>query len=104
MSKELDDLKEQHKRAVKQCEVCENREERIKQKIKYVRSAKDRKRTHRLIQYGAAFECNHKELAVLTDEEIYSFVESLLEIPEAIVKIQKAVANHKDTVTVEGSE
>ena len=104
MSKELNDLKEQHERAVKQREVCENQEERIKQKIKYVRSAKDRKRTHRLIQYGAAFECNHKEQTVLTDEEIYSFVESLFEIPEAAVKIQEAVANHKDIVTVEGSE
>lgn len=96
MSKELDDLRAERDHAKQQAEVWKHREERAEQRVKYQRSAKDRKRTHHLIQYGAAFECHYKELSVLTDEEIYLFVESLLDIPDVRLRIQQSVESHKE--------
>ncbi|MCD7885003.1 MAG: DUF3847 domain-containing protein [Lachnospiraceae bacterium] len=94
MSKELDDLRAECDHAKQQAEIWRSREERAKQRIKYQRSAKDRKRTHHLIQYGAAFECHHKELSVLSDEEVFQLVESVLEIPDVCRRIQQSVEEH----------
>lgn len=96
MSKELDDLRAKRDHARQQAEVWKHREERAEQRVKYQRSAKDRKRTHHLIQYGAAFECHHKELSVLSDEEVYLLVERLLKIPDVRPLIQQSVENHKE--------
>lgn len=94
MSKELDKLRAECDHAKQQTEIWRSREERAKQRIKYQRNAKDRKRTHRLIQYGAAFECHHKELSVLSDEEVFQLVESLLAIPDVCRQIQQSVEEH----------
>ncbi|MCD8150357.1 MAG: DUF3847 domain-containing protein [Clostridiales bacterium] len=96
MSKELDDLRAERDQARQQAEVWKHRVERTEQRVKYQRSAKDRKRTHHLIQYGAAFECHHKELSVLSDEEIYLLVENLLAIPEVRKLIQQSVEHHRE--------
>ena len=77
-------------------EIWSNREKRLRNRERFVRSADDRKRTHRLIQYGVMFERCHRELEVLTDQEIYQLVEGLLQIPEAEAQIAAAVAGHKD--------
>ena len=96
MSKELEKLRADYEKAQQELEVWKNREQRAQQKLKYQRSAKDRKRTHRLIQYGAAFESHHKELSVLTDEEVFLLVESLLDIPDVRLRIQQTVDCHKE--------
>ncbi len=64
MSNKLDDLRAELEHAQKEKEIWQHREERAKQKLRYQRSAKDRARTHRLLQYGAACVCNYKELSV----------------------------------------
>ena len=87
-------IQEQIADAEHQMEIWSNREKRLANREKYLRIAKDRKRTHRLIQYGVAFECNHKELEVLTDVEVYELVESLMNIPEVVSRIQAAVERH----------
>lgn len=79
----------------KQLLVAENRLQRLRNRAKYVRNAKDRKRTHRLIQYGVAFEANDHRLAALTDVEAFTLVERLLDIPEVRVVIEEAIREHK---------
>lgn len=78
-----------------------HREERLAQKVKYTRSAKERKRTHRLIQYGVAFECNDKRLEALSDVEVYSLVEGLLD-SEVKHHIDRAMAQHEAVAQKEG--
>lgn len=96
MSKELEKLRADYEKAQQELEVWKNREQRAQQKLKYQRSAKDRKRTHRLIQYGAAFESHQKELSVLSDEEVFLLVEGLLDIPDVRLRIKRAVDCHKE--------
>lgn len=79
----------------KQLLVAENRLQRLRNRAKYVRNAKDRKRTHRLIQYGVAFEANDHRLAALTDVEAFTLVERLLDIPEVRAVIDEAIREHK---------
>ncbi|MCD7818405.1 MAG: DUF3847 domain-containing protein [Lachnospiraceae bacterium] len=96
MSKELEKLRADYEKAQQELEVWKNREQRAQQKLKYQRSAKDRKRTHHLIQCGAAFESHHKELSILTDEEVFLLVESLLDIPDVRLRIKQVVDCHKE--------
>lgn len=49
MSKVLEQLMKERDEAEKQRAIYEHRQERLSQREKYVRSAADRKRTHRLI-------------------------------------------------------
>ena len=103
MSDAREKIQTELEKATKQKQIWENRERRLANREKYLRSAKDRKRTHRLIQYGAAFECNHKELAVLTDVEVFTLVENILDIPGVSEAIAKSVSRHGKTIQ-EGGE
>ncbi len=96
MSNKLDDLRAELEHAQKEKEIWQHREERAKQKLRYQRSAKDRARTHRLIQYGAAFECNYKELSLLTDEEIFRLIERILELPQVMTIIRQPIEIHAE--------
>ena len=95
MSEKLDRLRAEIETAEKQKEILAHREQRLKNRERYYRKASDRKRTHRLIQYGVMFERYHKELEILTDSEIYSLVEGLLELPEVEALIAAAIAGHE---------
>ncbi len=95
---DLDALQRRKEQKIREYETYQHKIDRLEQKVKYQRSAKDRKRTHRLIQYGATFESHHKELDVLTDEEIYSLIEKLMEIPEVKKEITEAVEHHEEGV------
>jgi len=86
--------KEELAEAERQVKVWKNREARLASREKYYRSAKDRKRTHRLIQYGAVIEHFHKELEVLSDVEIYELVESMMDCPDIAELIDGAVSRH----------
>lgn len=88
----------------KQLLVAENRLQRLRNRAKYVRSAKDRKRTHRLIQYGVAFEANDHRLAALTDVEAFTLVERLLDIPEVRAVIDEAIREHKTPTAIPASD
>lgn len=92
-------IEQQIAEAERQLEVCKNREQRLKNRERYYRKAADRKRTHRLIQYGAAFESHHKELSSLSTTEIYSLIERLMDIPEVEAVIRDAVRKHQMDAT-----
>ncbi len=94
MSKKLEQIAREKEDARHQAEVYRHRAERLESRVKYQRNAKDRARTHRLIQYGVVFEHHYGELADLSDEEIYSLMEKLLEIPEARQVILNVIGSH----------
>lgn len=96
------EMRQQLQKAEEQRDHWAHREERLAQKVKYTRSAKERKRTHRLIQYGVAFECNDKRLEALSDVEVYSLVEGLLDLPEVKHHIDRAMAQHEAVAQKEG--
>lgn len=90
-----EDLRRQLEEAQKQWIVAENRVRRLQNRMQYSRKAKDRRRTHRLIQYGVAFEWNEPRLAELTDVEVFTFVEGLLALPEVQEQIWQAIIRHE---------
>ena len=79
----------------KELEQAQHRLQRMEDQQNYRRSAKDRARTHRLIQYGAAFESSVRELSILFDDEIYLMIKRILRVDGVNEIIQDAVANHK---------
>lgn len=102
MSKVLEQLMKERDEAEKQRAIYEHRQERLSQREKYVRSAADRKRTHRLIQYGVAFEAQDKRMADFSEMEIFALVEKLFEIPAVKVCVEDAVRTHSSVT--EGGE
>jgi len=102
VSKELEQLKKELDEAEKQKAVYQHRQERFSQREKYVRSAADRKRTHRLIQYGVAFEAQDKRMADFSEMEIFALIEKLFEIPAVKVCVEDAVRTH--SFVTEGGE
>lgn len=94
MTENLKQLETELHEAQKQREVYVHREERLRQRERYTRSAKDRKRTHRLIQYGVAMESCCRELEILSETEVFLLMEKLLELPGAPELMKKAVESH----------
>ena len=63
-------------------EILTNSLERDRQKERYLRKKCDRARTHRLIQYGAAFESRVPKMKQLSIPKIYDTIGFLLDMPE----------------------
>lgn len=63
-------------------EILTNSLERDRQKERYLRKKCDRARTHRLIQYGAAFESRVPKMKRLSIPKIYDTIGFLLDMPE----------------------
>ena len=91
MNDELEVLRKELAKVLKEKEILEHRQERLACREKYVRKAADRRRTHRLIQYGVAFEANDERLKVFSDSEIFTLVEKLFSIPEVRRVLDEAV-------------
>lgn len=91
MAKDLKKLERALEEAEKQREIQIHREKRLACREKYVRKAADRRRTHRLIQYGVAFEANDERLKVFSDSEIFTLVEKLFSIPKVRRVLDEAV-------------
>lgn len=92
MAKDLKKLERELEEAEKQRDIEIHREKRLACREKYVRKAEDRRRTHRLIQYGVAFEANDERLKALSDTEIFTLVEKLFSIPEVRKSLDEAVS------------
>ena len=82
------------KKKEQEIETIRNRLARDRQRMKYIRSDKDRARNHRLIQYGVAFESQYQELSRFSVAEIYALIESILSLPEVQRKIHTACFDH----------
>lgn len=95
MREDLEKLRQEIMAAEREKLVLENQLQRLVQKDKHLRNRKDRKRTHRLIQYGVAFEHDNKELEILTDPEVFSLIEKIKDAPGIQALITEAVADHK---------
>ena len=63
LSDQLDQKRSQIEKRENELEILTNSLERDRQKERYLRKKCDRARTHRLIQYGAAFESRRPEKA-----------------------------------------
>ena len=92
--KALDWYKAEIEKKEQEIETTKNRIARYRQRVKYLRSNQDRARTHRLIQYGIAFESRYKDLASLSLTEIYALTDSILALPEAQRLIHEACFAH----------
>ena len=78
----LDWYKAEIAKKEQEVETTKNRIARYRQRVKYLRSDQDRARTHRLIQYGVAFESRFPNLALLSLSEIYDLMDSIISLPE----------------------
>ena len=88
--KTLEETRKEIEKKEKMAETLASRLERDKQKERYLRKKGDRERTHRLIQYGAAFESRKPELKQLSITGIYKMVDFLLNVPE----VQEALSDY----------
>ena len=82
LSDQLDEKRDQIKKRENELEILTNNLERDRQKERYLRKKCDRARTHRLIQYGAAFESRRPEMKRLSIPKIYDTIGFLLDMPE----------------------
>ena len=81
---QLDQKRAQIKKRETELELLTNTLERDRQKERYLRKKCDRARTHRLIQYGVAFESHRPEMKQLSIPKIYDTIGFLLDMPEVI--------------------
>ena len=79
---QLDQKRAQIKKREAELETLTNTLERDRQKERYLRKKCDRARTHRLIQYGAAFESRVPKMKQLSIPKIYDTIGFLLDMPE----------------------
>ena len=79
---QLDQKRAQIKKRESELELLTNTLERDRQKERNLRKKSDRARTHRLIQYGVAFESHRPEMKQLSIPKIYDTVGFLLDMPE----------------------
>ena len=84
LSSQLDQKRAQIKKRETELELLTNTLERDRQKERYLRKKCDRARTHRLIQYGVAFESHRPEMKQLSIPKIYDTIGFLLDMPEVI--------------------
>lgn len=82
LSEQLDQKRAQIKKRETELEILTNTLERDRQKERYMRKKCDRARTHRLIQYGVAFESSKPEMKQLSIPKIYDTIGFLLDMPE----------------------
>lgn len=82
LSGQLDQKRAQINKRENELEILTNSLERNRQKERYLRKKCDRARTHRLIQYGAAFESRKPEMKQLSIPKIYDTIGFLLDMPE----------------------
>ena len=82
LSDQLDEKRDQIKKRENELEILTNNLERDRQKERYLRKKCDRARTHRLIQYGAAFESRVPKMKQLSIPKIYDTIGFLLDMPE----------------------
>ena len=82
LSEQLDQKRAQIKNREAELETLTNTLERDRQKERYLRKKCDRARTHRLIQYGVAFESHKPEMKQLSIPKIYDTIGFLLDMPE----------------------
>ena len=92
--KSLDWYKAEIEKKEQEIETTRNQIARYRQRVKYLRSDQDRARTHRLIQYGVAFESRFPNLAYLSLSEIYTLTDSILALPEVQSLINDACFDH----------
>ena len=92
--KDLNWYREEIQKKESEIETTKNQLARYRQRLKYIRSDQDRVRTHRLIQYGAAFESRFKNLSMLSLPEIYRLTDAILALPEVKQLIDSACFNH----------
>ena len=92
--KSLDWYKAEIEKKEQEIETTRSQIARYRQRVKYLRSDQDRVRTHRLIQYGAAFESRFPDLASLSLSEIYALTDSILALPEVQRQINDACFDH----------
>lgn len=90
----LDWYKAEIEKKEQEIETTKNQIARYRQRVKYLRSDQDRARTHRLIQYGVAFESRFPNLALLSLPEIYTLTDSILALPEVQRMINDACFDH----------
>ena len=90
----LDLYKAEIEKKEQEIETIKNRIARYRQRVKYLRSDQDRARTHRLIQYGVAFESRFPNLALLSLSELYNLTDSILALPEVQRMINDACFEH----------
>ncbi len=81
---QLDQKRAQIKKRETELEILTNTLERDRQKERHLRKKSDRARTHRLIQYGVAFESHRPEMKQLSIPKIYDTIGFLLDMPEVI--------------------
>ena len=79
---QLDQKRAQIKKRETELEILTNSLEKDRQKERYLRKKCDRARTHRLIQYGAAFESRVPKMKQLSIPKIYDTIGFLLDMPE----------------------
>ena len=82
LSGQLDQKRALIKKRETELENLTNSLERNRQKERYLRKKCDRARTHRLIQYGAAFESRVPKMKQLSIPKIYDTIGFLLDMPE----------------------
>ena len=92
--KTLDWYKAEIQKKEHEIETTKNRIARYRQRVKYLRSDQDRARTHRLIQYGVAFESRFPNLAFLSLSELYDLTDSVISLPEVQRMINDACFDH----------
>ena len=82
LSDQLDQKRSQIEKRENELEILTNSLERDRQKERYLRKKCDRASTHRLIQYGAAFESRVPKMKQLSIPKIYDTIGFLLDMPE----------------------
>ena len=82
LNDQLDQKQSQIEKRENELEILTNSLERDRQKERYLRKKCDRARTHRLIQYGAAFESRVPKMKQLSIPKIYDTIGFLLDMPE----------------------
>ena len=88
MKEDLENLSEEIRQAEEKKTALEHQLARLQQRERHLRKKPDRERTHRLIQYGAAFEYHIKGLQALNDSEIFYLVQHILTIPGVCAYIE----------------
>lgn len=94
-NKTLEELEAQYQKAERELQQNQRKLNLIENQVAYIRSRAQKKRTHRLITKGAAFESHFPESKCLTEMEFLRLIEELARLDFMQRKVSEAAEQHR---------
>ena len=83
MNPKLEKLYAEQERVEQELEQTQHQQQRLENRIRYIRKAERKARDHRLITRGAAVEHLWPQVKPMTEGAFYELMEAVLALPEA---------------------